>query len=241
MKTKILIVEDEMLIAANISLDLSSMGYDVIGILPRAEEALLHIAQNKPDILLLDIQLKGKMNGIELAKKVKESDDIPIIFLTANSDEKHFDLAKEAKPHAFISKPFKKLDLQRAIQLVENRLKEDQIANSPQKPIAILEGYVFIRDNEKMIKLAIDEIEYIEAERNYCRIYTTTKEHLVVITMKEMESKLPSHPFVRIHRSYIVNLTHIVEVTSQNLTINGKTLPISKTSKEELLQRIRTI
>jgi DNA-binding LytR/AlgR family response regulator len=241
MKTRILIVEDEMLIAANISLDLSNLGYEVTGILPRAEEALIHIQQNRPDILLLDIQLKGKMNGIQLALKVKETMDIPIIFLTANSDEKHFELAKEAKPYAFISKPFKKLDLQRAVQLVESRIKEDQIPKTERKPIEVLEGYVFIRDNEKMIKLAIAEIEYIEAERNYCRIYTTTKDHLLVITMKELESKLPSHPFVRIHRSFIVNLTHIAEVTSQNLTIKGRTLPISKTSKEELLQRIHTI
>ena len=65
---KILIVEDEMIIAANISLQLTNLGYEVTGIIPRGEEALIHIKENKPDILLLDIQLKGAIDGIEMAQ-----------------------------------------------------------------------------------------------------------------------------------------------------------------------------
>ncbi|HCY82024.1 MAG TPA: DNA-binding response regulator, partial [Xanthomarina gelatinilytica] len=64
---KILIVEDEMIIAANISLQLTSLGYEVTGIIPRGEEALLHIKQHQPDMVLLDINLKGKIDGIETA------------------------------------------------------------------------------------------------------------------------------------------------------------------------------
>lgn len=240
MKTKILIVEDEMLIAANISLDLSNLGYEVTGILPRAEEALVHIEQNKPDILLLDIQLKGKMDGIGLAHKVKETSGIPIIFLTANSDEKHFALAKETKPEAFISKPFKKLDLQRAIELVESKLSDEK-ALIESKSFEVLKDFIFVRDHEKMIKVAIANINYIEAERNYCRIFCKDKEHLLVMTLKDMEAKLPSHPFIRIHRSYIVNLGNIDEVTNQNVSIAGETLPVSKAFKDELLQRLRLI
>ena len=64
---KILIVEDEMVIAANISLQLSEMGYEVVGILPRGEEALIQIKENQPDIVIMDIQLKGELDGIETA------------------------------------------------------------------------------------------------------------------------------------------------------------------------------
>lgn len=241
MKTKILIVEDEMLIAANISLDLTNLGYEVTGILPRAEEALNHINENKPDIILLDIQLRGKMDGIALAHKIKETKDIPIIFLTANSDEFHFARAKETKPHAFISKPFKKLDLQRAVELVESRVRELQKEAIESKGIEILEGFLFVRNHERMVKVAISDILYIEAERNYCRIYSTSQEHILVMTLKEMEAKLPSYPFLRIHRSFIVNLTHIDEITSQNISIEGKTIPVSRSHREELLLRLRTI
>jgi CheY-like chemotaxis protein len=110
-------VEDEMVIAANISLELTSMGYDIIGIIPRGEEALIHIRETRPDILLLDIQLKGEIDGIDVATQMQKDFDIPIIYLTANTDDAYFNKAKETKPHAFISKPFKKRDLQRALEL----------------------------------------------------------------------------------------------------------------------------
>ena len=92
--TKILIVEDEMIIAANMSLQLTSLGYEITGIMPRGEDALVHIKQSQPDIILLDINLKGKLTGIETAQIVQNDYNIPIIYVTANSDDVHFDKAK---------------------------------------------------------------------------------------------------------------------------------------------------
>lgn len=238
---KILIVEDEMLIAANISLDLTKLGYEVTGIIPRGEEALVHVKENMPDLILLDIQLKGKIDGVETAKILKQQFDIPVIFLTANADEANFARAKETKPDAFISKPFKKLDLQRAIELVETRITEENQNHKEPKNVEVLVDSIFVRDHDKMVKVAIKDIYYIEAERNYCRIFGSEKEHLLVLTLKDLAAKLPSFPFVRIHRSYIVNVSHIDEVTSQNLSIKGETLPISKGYRNELLDRIRLI
>ena len=97
-QVKILIVEDEMLIAANISLELTSMGYEITGIIPRGEEALLHIRENQPDIILLDIHLKGKLDGIQVATEMQKDFDIPIVYLTANSDDAHFNRAKKQSP-----------------------------------------------------------------------------------------------------------------------------------------------
>ena len=84
-KIKILIVEDEMIIAANISLQLTTLGYEVTGIIPRGEDALLHIEDNQPDILILDINLKGKLDGIETAEAMQKTHSIPVIYLTANT------------------------------------------------------------------------------------------------------------------------------------------------------------
>jgi len=80
---KIFIVEDEMIIAANISLQLSNLGYEVTGIAVRGEEAMLHIKENKPDIVLMDIQLKGNLDGIETVQLIQKEYEIPIIYLTA--------------------------------------------------------------------------------------------------------------------------------------------------------------
>ena len=107
-KTRILIVEDDMIIAANISLQLSNLGYEVTGIETKGEEAVHHALETKPDLILMDIHLKGKSTGIDAAHEIHRILDIPIIFLTANEDDATFQKAKETHPFAFISKPFSK-------------------------------------------------------------------------------------------------------------------------------------
>jgi DNA-binding LytR/AlgR family response regulator len=92
-----------------------------------------------------------------------------------------------------------------------------------------------------MVKVNIEDILYIEAERNYCRIYSKEKEYLLVMTLKDMDLKLPQQHFIRIHRSYIVNLSQIHEVATSHIVIGKKAIPISKSFKEELLKRLQTI
>ncbi|SFZ93971.1 DNA-binding response regulator, LytR/AlgR family [Flaviramulus basaltis] len=243
-KTKILIVEDEMIIAANISLQLTTLGYEVTGIIPRGEEALVHIENHQPDILLLDINLKGKIDGIETALIMQKTFNIPIIYLTANADGTNFDKAKATNPYAFISKPFKKLDLERAIELTLNRVKSEKekenIAGEKTYPF-ILSDSIFVRHLEKMVRVDIKDILYIEAERNYCRIYCKLKEYLLVMTLKDLDEKLPQKHFIRVHRSFIVNISQIDEVATSHIVIAKKAIPVSKTLKEELLNRLQTI
>ena len=97
-KVKILVVEDEMLIGAKIALYLSELGYEVTALLPRAEEALQHVQDDLPDLALLDIQLRGDMDGITLAELLYTQHKIPVIFLTANTDDATFNRAKAARP-----------------------------------------------------------------------------------------------------------------------------------------------
>jgi len=241
----IFIVEDEMIIAANISLQLSNLGYNITGIVSRGEDALAHIRENKPDIVILDIQLKGKLDGIETAELMLKEYDIPIIYLTANVDETHFERAKGTKPHAFISKPFKKLDLKHAIELTVSRMETKKIdeINEVEKNTSpfILSECIFVRDHEKMVKINIKDIYYIQADRNYSRIFSKNRECLLVMTLKEIDEKLPNEHFLRIHRSYIVNLSHVDEVAGTHVVVNRKAIPISKTFRISLLDRLRTI
>ncbi len=243
--TKILVIEDEMIIAANVSLQLTNLGYEVTAIIPRAEEVLPVIRVNQPDILLLDINLKGDIDGIDLAHLIQKEYKIPIIFLTANSDETHFNRAKAVNPYAFISKPFKKLDLQRAIELTIIRIQDD---NELDKPITletempfVLSDCIFVRSHDKMVKVFLNDILYIEAERNYCKIHCKDKEHLLVITLKDLEEKLTDNILLRIHRSFIVNLSHIDEIAASHVVIAKKAIPISVDLKKHLLQHIQKI
>lgn len=242
--SKILIVEDEMVIGANISLQLSSLGYEITGVIPRGEEAIINVRQDTPDIILMDINLKGALDGVETVKLIQKEFDIPIIYLTANADDAHFNKAKATNPHAFISKPFKKLDLQHAIELVISKqdLKHNATKTVEDNPSPfILSDSIFVRHHEKMVKVDIKDILYIEAERNYCRIHSKSKEYLLVITLKDLDEKLPEMHFLRIHRSFIINISHIDEVATSHVVIAKKAIPVSKTLKEELLKRLHTI
>ena len=241
----ILIVEDEMIIAANISLQLTHLGYEVTGIIPRAEDVLPHIWQNVPDMILMDINLKGELDGIEVVHLIQKEYKIPIIYLTANSDEDNFNRAKATNPYAFVSKPFKKLDLQRAIELTLVRIQEEQNSQksldlASEEPF-ILSDCIFVRSHDKMVKVCINNILYIEAERNYCKIHCKDKEHLLVMTLKDIEEKLTSNTLLRIHRSFIVNLSHIDEIATSHVVIAKKAIPLSVDLKKKLLQHIQKV
>ncbi|WP_100629032.1 response regulator [Algoriphagus formosus] len=241
-KTRILIVEDDMIIAANISLQLSKLGYEVTGIESRGEDAVNHAIENHPDIILMDIQLKGGMNGIDAAKKIQEKTAIPLIYLTANADEASFQKAKETKPYAFISKPFNKLNLERTIELVAEKIKEEKIETEDSDSlIESLDDRIFIRNNGKLIKLMLDEILYIEADRNYCNIFTNSQNYLIVSPLNAFCQKIESRDFLRVHRSYVVNLKKLDAVADSHLEIMRKVIPISKMYKEDLMRSIRKV
>ena len=218
---KILVVEDEMIIAAKISMQLTSLGYEVTGILPRGEQAIQQVKENKPDIILLDINLKGQLDGIETAVQIQQFAQIPIIYLTANSDEATFNRAKPTKPYAFISKPFKQLDLQRAIELTISRMAESATGIKNENTIGeeqpfILDDRIFVRYKEKMIKIMLADILYMEADRNYSRIFTNSREYVLSITLKNIEEKMSLQLFMRIHRSYLIHMGNINKVRTVN-------------------------
>ncbi|WP_339706052.1 response regulator [uncultured Kriegella sp.] len=238
---RILIVEDDMIIAANLSLQLTSLGYEVTGIESRGEEAIVHAIKNTPDILLLDINLKGEIDGVETAKRIQKYQDIPIIYLTANSDEATFEKAKKTHPRAFITKPFNKLNLQRTVALVVEGLKDDKGKNSYPQEMEVLEDRIFIRQHGQMVKLLLKDIQYIEADRNYCTIVTGNGKYVLATTLKVMEDKLSQSHFLRVHRSFMVNLSQLDAVADHHLEIGRKVIPLSKSHKDLLLDRIRTV
>lgn len=239
---RILIVEDDMIIAANVAMQLSKLGYDVLGITSRGEEALAQSKLNRPDLILMDINLKGKLNGIETVKAIQQRSDIPVIYLTANSDEGTFAKARSTHPFAFISKPFNQIDLERTIALVQEQLQpRKSVETAEANGLEVLNDRIFIRHNGKMVKLLLDDILYIEADRNYCNILTNDTKYLLVSTLKTLEEELLGTRLMRVHRSFMVNLSKLDVVAESHLEIKRKVIPISKSYKDGLLSRIHTI
>lgn len=118
--TRILIVEDERLAAKDISRKLHTLGYEPIGTTPRGEDALALVARDRPDLILMDIQLDGEIDGVETARRVRELHAIPVVFLSASADEPALARAKTAGPFGYIVKPFDAQQLHLAIEVALN-------------------------------------------------------------------------------------------------------------------------
>ena len=244
---KILMVEDDMIIAADISMQLTKLGYEVTGINTRGEDALRTIEQNRPDVILMDIVLSGKMNGIETALAVLENFQIPVIFLTSNSDDATFQQAIKAKPYAFISKPFQKADLERTLKLTLQRISVEQESapenDGAEDHVSAMDDRLFIRHKNQLVKVLLTDIQYAEADRNYCKIYTEKQTYLLSVPLRNIESQLPTDSFIRVHRSFVVNLKKVDAISEYHeyLTIKSHQVPIARRSKEEVVKRLKMI
>ncbi len=244
---KILMVEDDMIIAADISMHLTKLGYEVTGINTRGEDALNTLGNNRPDIILMDIILSGKMNGIETAHIILEKFQIPVIFLTSNSDDATFQQAIKAKPYAFISKPFQKSDLERTIKLALQRIAVEQesatVNDSSQDHVSAMDDRLFIRHNNQLVKVLLTDILYVEADRTYCKLHTEKLTYLLSVPLRNIESQLPSSLFIRVHRSFVVNLKKVDTISEYHefLIIQSHQVPIARRSKEEVIKHLKMV
>ncbi len=152
----IIVVDDEVVIAIGLKERLTAMGYDVIGLAHSGEEAVEKAMSFRPDLILMDIMIPGNLDGIHVAEKVKAELDIPVIFLTAFSEDKIIERAKQAEPYGYIVKPFQDRELKAAIEVAlykketERRLKKSEI--KLQKAHDELEQRVEERTTELKIK-----------------------------------------------------------------------------------------
>jgi len=125
-KPSILIVEDEEIVALDIQTELETLGYDVVGCVRSAEEAIVEAEHRKPDLALMDIQLEGLVDGIEAAREIRCRFDIPIVFLTAYSDEELLSRAEQVQPHGYLVKPFDRRDLKSTLQMAVYKGRVDR-------------------------------------------------------------------------------------------------------------------
>jgi CheY-like chemotaxis protein len=119
--SKILIIEDEAVVSLDITRRLEKMGYEVMGRLASGEEALELVKEDRPDLVLMDINLQGEIDGIETANKLYQNHNIPVIYLTAYAGESTLERAKESKPYGYILKPFKERELRATIEIALSR------------------------------------------------------------------------------------------------------------------------
>jgi two-component system response regulator LytT len=213
---KILIVDDEVLIAEFLKDELLALGYNNIVLAHNRQQALVKIEDHKPSLVLLDIRMKNEREGIEIAEEINKNFKIPFIYITAHSDKEIVQLALSTKPSGYITKPFKQMDVYAAVHLIETNLE------------SINEKYLVFKDGYADVKISVDDILYAQSDDNYIHIYAVNKKFTVRNTMEWFKENTPEELFHRTHRSYIVNVTKITRSTSKSVFINEIEIPVSR-------------
>jgi DNA-binding LytR/AlgR family response regulator len=225
---KILIVEDELDLALNIKEIVETFGYVVTGIHADAQSVLAYLKASKVDLILMDIQIKGDMDGIDLCYQIKDIYNIPIVFLTAYSDQTYLERISNVVYDGYLLKPFKADSLKSAIFL---GLKSKPYA-VPQKDLEKLS--LKIRDKGYVVPVPISDIIYLKADGLYTKVFTQAKSYTVRDILKDLQAQLPEHIFLRPHKSYLVNVNHIDSYNSKELNVNQINIPIRRGFYKEL-------
>jgi DNA-binding LytR/AlgR family response regulator len=236
-KALILIVEDQLVVAKSIMSMVTDNGMEVIGICKSGEEAVEFAERRAPDIVIMDIRLQGKLDGIQTATALKEMHSIPIIYLSDYTDRVTVKKAKTTRPANFLAKPFTEADLLRAIDIaIYNANAARAVENNGD------DEFIFLKtDRQAHSRLEYNNIIYLEADRAYCKIHGTDKVHSVSMSMASVAEQLDPRRFVKIHRSYIVNIRKVREFTGSEVTIAGYHLPVSDLHRTKLMARLKVL
>ncbi|WP_075601887.1 LytR/AlgR family response regulator transcription factor [Saccharicrinis aurantiacus] len=242
------IVEDEILIAEDMAFRLTELGYNVVKINDNVEDAIDTLNNLMVDLVLIDINLKGKKNGIDLANIVSDHYGIPFIFLTSLASDSVINKVIQVKPTAFLLKPFNDKQVQVAIELAKQNMSasisEKNIDKSDleSKKIDLQEqDFIFLKKQNAYVKVRLDDILWLEAEGNYTTIYTKDDSFIYSVVLHKIEEQLPKDLFKRIHRSFVVNIKNVTGIKGNMLIIGDKQIPVSKTNRDDVSRLFQVI
>ena len=217
MAPKILIVEDDVIIAEFIKDILEENNYNSVIIANDYETAVSEMQNFVPDLILMDINLNGLNSGIELAEK--KNKQAKVIFLTGQNDFGLMNKALTTNPESYLTKPIKKNDLIAAIQL----------SIFKNKPTSII-----VKDGFQSVKIDLNDILFIKSENVYIDIQTTTKKITIRKSLDAFLKELNDANFIKVHRSYVVNKAKITNKKTTSVFIEEFEIPISRNLNLEL-------
>ncbi len=214
-KARVIIIEDEFFAAEHLKDLINSLGFWVIGVYHSGEDFLSNTAWNF-DAAIVDIFLSAKLSGLDIGKKLKEHKK-PFVFLTANQDAKTLREAAHLQPVSYITKPFKPNDVAAALEIIAHRLPK------------MLE----VRGANGIEKLNPNDIIFIKSDGVYVELHTVNGMVVQRKLLKEIIGQLPDF-FLRVHRSYLVNINFIEQRSSSHLILKGHEIPVSRSFRENL-------
>ncbi len=234
-KYKTLIIEDNLPFAIKIEKHLVEWGHQVLGIIDNSKEALEVIKTQEPDLIIIDINIKGQLNGVEIAHSIKNL-KIPVIFITGRKDEQIYKEAQSTTGISYLVKPFDMKTLQGVIDFALPERKTGQQEKSD-------EQYFYIKKNNQLLKIDKTQISWLKADGNYCDFYIGTAKYTVRMSLKKVLAKLPKKEFLKIHKSHAVRISDIdgIFLSKNQIRVGEVYLPLGRNFREELLQRVKQL
>jgi len=232
MKLKTIIVEDEPMARRSLeNLCKQHSHIELSGICENGKTALEFLKDNPVDLILLDIEMP-ELTGIELLEQLAV---LPQIIITTSNTEYAYD-AFEYEVTDFLKKPITQSRFVKGIQKVieqTEKLNEITLHSASQE--------FYIKHDSKLVRVPYDYVLYFENVGDYISVKTTQGNYIIYGTLKSLDNKLKYPGFLKVHRSYIVNLQKIKDIQDNNLVIEEKVIPISRAHKPILLKSINLI
>ncbi len=238
---KILVVEDESLVAMDMVDMLTRLGYEVLPHAMGYAEAVSVLEHNLPDLVLVDINLGGEKNGIDLARLLTNQYHIPFIFITSHSDKETVAAATSTTPSGYLIKPFDAGDLYTSVEvaLVNNAAKRGTTKNAANG--SVVSDSIFVKTDKNFVKVKIADILWLEAEHNYMFIISEKGKHIVRSSFKDFLVNMPGDQFFQVHKSFIVNMHKIESFSHTDVVINGKEIPLSRNVKDDFFAKMNRL
>lgn len=247
-KVRILVVEDEIVVAIALVEMLEDLGYEVCDNAIGYSEALEVLQEDVPDLALLDITLGGAKSGIDLAKHIREQYNMPIIFLTSHHDKETVQRAMAAKPNGYLVKPFKEEDLYTSIEAAlvnystaapgSDPTMTESLASEP-SPVLVKDS-IFVRAGNRYVKVRVSEVLWIESDKNYVSIVVPGHRYSVRSSFKAMLAELPADCFVQCHKSYAINIQRMEALTHSLVVMEGQQeVPLSRNHRDAVYASLK--
>ena len=201
-------------------------------IFSNTQEAYEYLTHNNIDLIFLDIQIKDN-NGIDLIKRLKK---IPAIIIISSFKEYALE-GYSISAIDFLTKP---IDFEKFEKAVHKAVTSINLTNNlvnANKKIEFNRDYILVKENQGTLKINYNEVIYISALENYIKIITPVKHYIVLSTLLQFERSINNHPFLRVHRSYIINLNYLKTINKEILQLSDDTqIPIGEQYKSDILE-----
>lgn len=244
-RIQILVVEDEPILAMDLSDSLEEEGYCVVGVANNGPKSLDLFKNNPVDLVLCDIMIKGDWDGIETVRQLTAERPVPIIYLTSLNDRDTLERAKQTYPAAYLNKPYNLSSLRTAIELaihnasLRNPTPASVLAErdgAGRETLLQFNNYLYIKQSYQFVRIDLNDLLYLEADNTYTKLVTPVRKYILRLSLSSILDRIHQPYLVRIHRSYAINVNTVESFNEAEVSIGSQLLPLSRSYKDDFMR-----